>query len=125
MRHEPIYDDEGNEVRLYTFEEILPFLKHGEFVRRVGWSSCFAIYMALRHHHSDKTVSPAVENIILLEGGIHGSTPNLTMGWKPHTRDFLANDWHCVNIILEPRAINPDYKPPAVIPIPVINEIHY
>jgi hypothetical protein len=127
MKQKPIpCDSEGNEIRLYTFEEILPFLKDGEFVRRVGWSPCFAIHMPLRRH-SDKTVTPAVGKILLFEASRleHGCPPYLTIGWTPHTRDFLASDWYCVNMAFSPRYINPDYKPPAVIPISVINEIHY
>lgn len=125
QKSKTITDDEGNEVKLCTFEEILPLLKNGEFVRRAGWSSCFAIYMPLRYQR-DRLVSPAVGEIILLEASMEGgSTPNITVGWKPHTRDFLATDWYCVGIELKPRAIRNTYKPPPVTPISNINDIIY
>jgi hypothetical protein len=129
MKHETVLDVEGNEIHLKTFEEILPLLKNGEFVRRAGWSPCFAIYMPLRHFKEKgaKVFTPSVGDILLFEASRleHGSPPYITIGWKPHTRDFLASDWYCVDMTFSPRVINPSYKPPEVVPIDNINDISY
>lgn len=72
-----------------TFEEILPQLKAGAFVKRQGWSGA-EIYVRIVEEHALLEVKITPYFVILVEG------EGFSM-FQPTVCDILAEDWVLVD----------------------------